>query len=39
MVTAIVKFADIKTILDGINMHELERKKAPQLTLCFKNMG
>ena len=25
-------------ILDEINMHESESKKAPNLTLCFKNL-
>ncbi len=29
---------DIKTILDEIKTHKPENKKAPNLTLCFKNL-
>jgi len=33
------QLVDIKTILDEINVHKPESKKAPKLTLCFKNIG
>ena len=33
-----LQLVDIKTILDEINIHKPESKKAPNLTRCFKNI-
>ena len=38
MSTLCLQLVDIKTILDEINIHKPESKKAPNLTLCFKNI-
>ena len=37
MSTLCLQLAEIKTILDEINIYKPESKKAPNLTLCFKN--
>ena len=38
MSTLCLQLVDIKTILDEINIHKPESKKAPNLTLCFKKL-